>query len=116
MSRGARDWAWSQTVTPTQKLVLLSLAEHANDSGGCWPSTARLRELTGLSERAIRNAVRELEKLGLLICRQGRGKTSSHYSLHLSEGQQMPVTRGAADAPQRGTKCRSEGQQMPGEP
>ena len=108
MSNRARDWAWAQAVTPTQKLVLLSLAEHANDQGGsCFPCGATLRGLTGLSERAIRKALRELEALDLIDCQHGRGKTSSRYRLHVSEGHEVPVTesRGAPDAGQRGTRC-----------
>jgi len=31
MSRVARDWAWALRVTPPHKLVILALAERADD-------------------------------------------------------------------------------------
>jgi putative SOS response-associated peptidase YedK len=39
MKRAARDWAWhGRGLTPAQRLVLLALAEHAEETCGCWPS------------------------------------------------------------------------------
>lgn len=52
------------------KAVLVSLADQADDTGKCWPSVARLVEYTCLSERTVRNALRELERVGLLGTRR----------------------------------------------
>jgi DNA-binding MarR family transcriptional regulator len=60
-------WAWEQRVSPTQKLVLLAFAGHANEVFDCWPSEARLGELTGLPVRTVRRAVHELEAKGLIL-------------------------------------------------
>lgn len=39
MSIKAMNWVWSlEDLTPAQTLVLLSLADQANDEGYCWPS------------------------------------------------------------------------------
>lgn len=117
MSRIARDWAWNQQVSPTQKLLLLSLAEHANEAGECWPCGLRLQELTGLSVRAIRNAVRELEALELITCQRGSGTRSSRYLLKISEERITPDSgenREEEGADGGGTKCPPGGHEMPG--
>jgi hypothetical protein len=61
-------WVWSRSRSkPTQRLVLLAIADCANDRGAeAYPSTATLMQKTGLSERGVRKAVAELEELGEL--------------------------------------------------
>ena len=62
------------------KLVLLALANiHNQETGRCDPSVARIEKATGLSERAIRKSLRELESLKVISIverkqRTGRGK------------------------------------------
>ena len=53
MSLTATRWAWSVAVRPSTKLVLLVLAEHADESGKCWPSITRLQQLTGLARSSV---------------------------------------------------------------
>ncbi|AGN30403.1 hypothetical protein SXAG_00122 [Synechococcus phage S-CBS4] len=48
-------------LTPTHKLILLGLADWANDEGLCWPSVDRLAQKTGLSRRTIQTNIRQLE-------------------------------------------------------
>jgi hypothetical protein len=38
MSIRAMNWAWDVLLPPTAKLVLLALADIADDAGSCWPS------------------------------------------------------------------------------
>lgn len=88
------DW-----ISPSQKLVLVSLADQANDDGVCWPSIKTLGVRTCLSERAIRDALRALEEHGLLTTGQREGR-SSYYTVTPANGaprQEMPG-RGAGDA------------------
>lgn len=67
-------------ITPSAKLVLICLANrHNQETGRCDPSLDRISDDTGLSERAVRNALRELEKNRLVTTthrtiRTGRGK------------------------------------------
>jgi DNA-binding MarR family transcriptional regulator len=68
MNRCIRIWVWDQRITPTQKLVLLALAEHASVTFDCWPGGARLMELTGLPVRSVNKALRDLEAKGLMLC------------------------------------------------
>jgi len=36
------NWAWRQGLPPTPKLVLMALADAADDHGVCWPSVTTL--------------------------------------------------------------------------
>lgn len=67
MSFEAMSWAVKQRLPATQKIVLLMLADRINkDTGTCHPSVTRLAEDCGLSERAARNALRDLEVAGVI--------------------------------------------------
>lgn len=66
MSGKAVGWAMEQrTGSPTMKLVLLKLADNANE-WKAWPSVQLIAEDTELSERAVREHLRNLESLGLI--------------------------------------------------
>ncbi|WP_083884792.1 DnaT-like ssDNA-binding domain-containing protein [Thioflavicoccus mobilis] len=85
MSRAARDWAWSRRgLTPAQRLVLLALAERANDRGdSCFPSLRQLEHVTELSRRGITKALAGLD--GRLIERdRGGPRRSTRYRLLLT--------------------------------
>jgi hypothetical protein len=58
MSRRARDWAWGcRGLKPVQRLVLLALAELADDNGEhFFPSLGLLERMTELSRRGITKA------------------------------------------------------------
>jgi len=99
----------SKTLGPTERLIMLALADHCDDAGRCYPSNARLCERTGLSERAVRTNIRALEDAGYLTVQVGVGQGGANvYHVRPEGGQQMPP---AANAP--GSKCRGGGQQMP---
>lgn len=70
-----------QTLTSTQKLVLLSLADQANDDGICWPSASTTAKRTGLFDRSVRRTIAELESLGLLSRKFQTGRPT-FYKIH----------------------------------
>lgn len=74
MSAYNLKWIWDQRVSPTQKLILFALNEHTNMSHGdwrIWPSVKNIELLTGLKERAIRQAITDMAELGLItVCAQ----------------------------------------------
>jgi len=99
----------SKTLGPTERLVMLALADHADDSGRCYPSNSRLCERTGLSERAVRQNVRALESGGFLSVLIGAGQAGANvYIVRPHGGQEMPP---AGNAP--GTICRQGGHDVP---
>jgi len=57
----AISWAWEQQgLTHCEKLVLLALADHADDEGFCWPGVTRVAKKCGMSERGVRGAIKSM--------------------------------------------------------
>jgi hypothetical protein len=75
MSHEAQTWALKIiTGSPTRKAVLMYLANRANtEDGASWPSQGRVARETEFGERTIRDALKDLEELGIIrrITRQG---------------------------------------------
>lgn len=80
MSIDATRWAWMQKVTPSQKLVLLSLADRAGEKGECYPSLNRLVKDTGLYRQTVIESIEALSTLGLVSVIRNMGQ-SNHYRL-----------------------------------
>lgn len=69
MSIEAMVWALNHAPcsSPTEKLVLLALANHARpDGSAAFPAVATIQRYTLLSERAVRMQLRALERAGLI--------------------------------------------------
>lgn len=84
-----------QSLSVTQKAVLISLADQANDDGVCWPAIGTIAKRCCMSERAVRTAMDHLEAVGLLS-RERRFNSSNVYS----------VTPSKFDASAAGTKAK----------
>lgn len=63
-------------LDPLTKLVLLKLADNANDEGECWPSIRRIVDETGLARSTVFRRLEDLEELKL-IERHRRETTSA---------------------------------------
>lgn len=97
------------TLSPSAKLVGHTLALFMSESGSsCFPSQATLVRKTGLSERTVRSATRELEGKGWLQVEVGNGKTTTHYTAV------VPATIAGSES-QGGNDCRPGGQLLPPE-
>ena len=67
MSHQATNWAAElRGIPPMAKLVLLRLADRADESGICYPSQRRLAAECGITERTVRNAIQELIRTGIV--------------------------------------------------
>lgn len=84
MSIEALNWAFNLPLKkPTQKAVLVALANHADPYGGnCYPSIPRIQLYTGLSNKPIANAIKALEAAGLVSAIRSKGKKTK-YQLNL---------------------------------
>lgn len=91
MSARARDWAYSVTLPLCQKFVLVALAERANDDGIAWPSARTISDMTGACDKAVRNALKQLEQGGFIV-RVSSGTRSKTYQLSLNGGNEIPVS------------------------
>lgn len=83
MSNAALSWAFNLPITGVRKAVLLALAEHANESGKCWPSVARLVLFSGVQDRAVRMALEAFEQHGLVTSERPKGRPAI-FTLNLS--------------------------------
>lgn len=71
---------------PIRKLVLLKLADNANDKGECWPSYQHIAEACETSRRSVIAHIDTLRMLGFVqkVCRSGeKGNSSNVYILTL---------------------------------
>lgn len=66
MSIVATHWAWGQLLPPTPKLILMSLADNADEAGYCWPRIRKVAERCSVSERTVQRTLKNFEALGLL--------------------------------------------------
>jgi hypothetical protein len=82
MSLSATRWSWVQKVPPTAKLVLLSLADRADNNNCCYPSTKRIEIDTGLYRETIHTAIATLESM-LIIRVERRFGSSNRYYLNV---------------------------------
>jgi hypothetical protein len=72
---------WALDLPDSEKIVLLALADCADDTGYCWPGVALLSRKCSKSERTVQNALRALEVSGQLSRREVVGR-SSEYMIH----------------------------------
>jgi hypothetical protein len=73
---------------PLRKLVLLKLADNANDQGECWPSYNYIAEQCEMSRRSVMDHVKKLETSGFLRreYRKGvKGNSSNVFHLNFDE-------------------------------
>jgi len=71
MSFEAMRWASQKTTGgSTNKLVLLLLANYADQDFKCFPSIGKLAEMTESSESTVRRALRDLQKHGFIEIRE----------------------------------------------
>lgn len=111
MGHLATTWAWQQPVKGNAKLLLLALADTANNEGVCWPGTRRVAEMVGLSERAVREQLTKLEEAGVLRreprFRPDGSQTSNLTILNLPGGLRL-AAGGDCGAPHPGQEPSEE--------
>lgn len=72
---------WSLDLPDSDKIVLLALADCANDEGHCWPSVRSLMAKCSKSDRTIQAAIKRLVDAGHLTRREVIGK-GCNYTVH----------------------------------
>ncbi len=92
MSVQAMSWAFAvRGISPSEKLVLLSLANYANKDAQCWPKQDTIAEETELSSRTVWNALKQLTEAGIIV-RESRKRsdgtrTSDMFTLNMGQDQ-----------------------------
>ena len=87
---------------PLRKLILIKLADNANDKGECWPSYQHIADQCETSRRSVISHIGELEKQGLLSIQHrktDKGNSSNVFQLHLGGSEKIapPVVKRASD-------------------
>ena len=83
---------WDMDLPTTQKIVLLALADNANDEGICWPSITTLEKKTSLHRATIIRTISELEDKNHLSRSTESGKTNT-YRLNPSHSATSSTAR-----------------------
>lgn len=80
MSIARMNLAWTaRGLGANEKLVLMALADIADDQGICWPSMAHVGGKCDCSERTVRRVIRKLEERGLVATEISKGRSSNRY-------------------------------------
>lgn len=103
MSVRVMGLVWAAKLDPTEKLVLLALADHAGHDGErVYPGVELTAWKTGLSERAVQYNIRRLESGGYLVRQSpgtgGRGNRTE-YRIDLEKLEPREYVKGAKSAP-----------------
>jgi hypothetical protein len=69
---------WELQIATTHKIVLLALANHANDYGECFPSVNRLVKMTCLSKRSVIKSINYLIINNLIFADRRAGRNSNY--------------------------------------
>lgn len=94
MSIEMLNWAFTlKMASAADKAVLVALANHADPTGKCWPSVARLCLYTALAERTVRAVLGRLEDAGLINRTEVSGKTTRYHLNAGVQGQQGCTSR-----------------------
>ncbi|MBS0054442.1 helix-turn-helix domain-containing protein [Yersinia sp. Marseille-Q3913] len=88
---------------PLRKLVLIKLADNANDQGECWPSVPYIADQCEISERSVQNHIQELVKSGLVRIEERKSDNglnrSNVYHLRLNSAGANAAPYGESPAP-----------------
>lgn len=102
MSRAATDWAWSLELKASQKLLMLSLADRADESHCCYPSVQRLVKDTGMDRKTIGKQIGLMIEDGLITdTGERKGKTKQvrvlRLNIEVKEAQKRNSTENGND-------------------
>ncbi|MBG6243291.1 MAG: helix-turn-helix domain-containing protein [Candidatus Symbiopectobacterium sp. Dall1.0] len=99
---------------PLRKLVLLKLADNANDKGEAWPSIPHIAQQCEMAERTVQGHVQSLQKSGFLWIEKRKGSNginqSNIYHLTLEKGEEESRKCGEFPAPSDGATAAPYGE------
>ncbi|HCN4559828.1 TPA: helix-turn-helix domain-containing protein [Escherichia coli] len=106
MSRHATDWAWeTDPGSSPLKLILLSMANRADEYNLCYPSIERLVKDTCLNKKTVQAGLISLMKMGLISDtgeRKGATKRVRVFSLNITKNGNIKGNREGGNEPENG--------------
>lgn len=115
------SWVWDHSqAAGNDRLVLLAIADNANDEGTCWPGVALLAHKTRLHPRTVQRCIASLRKMGELGVEFNKGgkdswrrdKRPNLYTVTgYVAGRQIvtPLAYGVAEMVERGDRTTPDG-------
>lgn len=91
-------------LSGSRLVIMLCLADHANDDGECWPSIERLAKRARLHRQNVMVHLKELEAAGYISVKRIEGRHNSYVVYPTSNGivtGNETVTRNASVTPTR---------------
>ncbi len=83
-------WELKTGLNTAQKMVLLKLADNANDAGVCWPSQSTIADQCELDRSTVNRAIKHLRKIGFVKIIDGFSNTKTcQYSIDLDVLQEV---------------------------
>ncbi len=113
MSGEVVGWAFKQDLTPTQKLVLLAIADNAQDDGKAFPGKKLIIDKTGLGKSSVYRSLEDLEERDLL---RVEDDDDGRRCFFLSVPQWEKESRGGTAQSQSGKKNSQRGKPLIEEP
>jgi hypothetical protein len=83
-------WAFEQKIPGNIKIVLLALADNANDEGYCWPSQETIARKASVSVRNLRRLLTQLEERELISISRRNDRDGHRASNGYYVGQALP--------------------------
>jgi hypothetical protein len=81
MSNKALDYVFTHSKTKgSARVLMLAIADMANDDGECWPGKARLEKKVNVTLRNVIKLIQECERLGELAVTE-RPDTTNRYAI-----------------------------------
>lgn len=74
----SKVWSDESIQNRSELLVLLALADHANDSGVCFPSIESIAKKSRLSQRGAQETIQKLKRDGKLEVEIGKGRNGTN--------------------------------------
>lgn len=114
MTMQAINWALeTKTGGPVTKLLLMTLANYANEQGESYPSLVRLAEETEQSTAAVKRNLGKLIERGLIVrCARGGvgvgGRVTNRYELQIPRVRAQSEPKGLGSS-EGGVSAHSEG-------
>lgn len=120
MANNVLDWVWDHSRSRHgARLVMLAIADRADDRGNAWPSVPDIMRRTQLGERAVQAGIIEAAKLGELEVGYQEGpKGCNRYRILMTKTPAdiapPQILRGAESAPPQNSRG-SESSQVSGQ-
>lgn len=96
MSVRAMSWVFGLRLSPPLKMIMMALADHADDSGYCWPSIPRIAAKASMSDRTVQRRLPELVAKGLVVV---TSRPPKHDGSQSSHGYQLMLDSGGSVSP-----------------